>query len=171
MTLPQRFLSDALGRIKPSSTIAGQPKGAGSEGGRPRRDRAGRRRAGLRHPDFVKEAAIKAIREGKTKYTDPDGIPELKRAVAEKFARENKLDYKPSQISISAGGKSIIYHALLATLNAGDEVLIPTPYWVSYPDMALLCGGTPTFVEGHEAQGFKITPEALERAITPKTKC
>ena len=170
MPLPPDFLNRSLDRIKPSSTIAVSQKARALKA-------AGRDVIGLGAgepdfdtPDFIKDAAIQAIRDGRTKYTDPDGIPELKRAVAAKFARENGLDYTPSQISISVGGKGIIYHALLATLNPGDEVLIPAPYWVSYPDMALLCGGTPVHIVGSEADGFKISPAALERAITRKTK-
>ena len=121
-------------------------------------------------PDFVKEAAIKAIHDGRTKYTDPDGMPQLKRAVADKFARENGLEYAPSQVHVAPGGKAVIYNALLATLSPGDEVVIPTPYWVSYPDMALLAGGEPVFAHATEADGFKLRPEALEAAITPRTK-
>jgi aspartate aminotransferase len=170
LPLPSQFLSDALGRISPSATIAISQKARALKAAGKDVIGLGAGEPDFDTPDFVKEAAIKAIRDGKTKYTDPDGIPELKRAVAEKFARENGLDYKPSQISVSVGGKAIIYHALLATLNAGDEVVIPAPYWVSYPDMTQLCGGTPVHIEGREDNGFKITPEALERAITRKTK-
>ncbi|OYX02431.1 MAG: aspartate aminotransferase [Caulobacter vibrioides] len=121
-------------------------------------------------PDNIKNAAIKAIQDGKTKYTDPDGMPELKAAICAKFKRENGLEYKPSQIHVAPGGKPVIYNALVATLNPGDEVIIPAPYWVSYPDMTLLAGGTPVSVETTAESGFKITPAALEAAITPKTK-
>ncbi|HEY1979114.1 MAG TPA: pyridoxal phosphate-dependent aminotransferase, partial [Xanthobacteraceae bacterium] len=117
------------------------------------------------------EAAIKAIRDGKaSKYTAVDGIAELKAAVSRKFKRENKLDYKPSQIIIGTGGKQVLYNALIATINPGDEVIIPAPYWVSYPDMVLLAGGTPVEVVTTMESGFKMKPEDLENAITPKTK-
>ncbi|HEX6114264.1 MAG TPA: pyridoxal phosphate-dependent aminotransferase [Geminicoccaceae bacterium] len=121
-------------------------------------------------PDNVKAAAIAAIDAGQTKYTAVDGTPELKAAIAKKFARENGLDYRPDQISVGAGGKQIIYNALMATLNPGDEVIIPAPYWVSYPDMTLLAGGTPVIVRCPEQTGFKLQPEDLEQAITPRTK-
>ncbi|MGB6755501.1 MAG: pyridoxal phosphate-dependent aminotransferase, partial [Xanthobacteraceae bacterium] len=122
-------------------------------------------------PENIKEAAIKAIRDGKAaKYTAVDGIAELKAAVSKKFKRENALDYKPSEIIIGTGGKQVLYNALIATLNPGDEVIIPAPYWVSYPDMVLLAGGTPVEVVTTMKSGFKMQPEDLERAITPKTK-
>ena len=121
-------------------------------------------------PDTIKEAAIKAIRDGKTKYTDNDGMPELKQAVCAKFARENQLAYKPSQINISPGGKAVIFNAMVASLDPGDEVIIPTPYWVSYPDMVLLAGGVPTFVATTAENGFKIRAQDLEAAITPRTR-
>ncbi|MDR3496515.1 MAG: pyridoxal phosphate-dependent aminotransferase [Ancalomicrobiaceae bacterium] len=164
------FLSDSLSRIKPSATIAvtnkaRELKAAGKDviglgAGEPDFDT----------PDNIKEAAIKAIRDGKTKYTAVDGIPELKAAIVAKFQRENGLSYKPSQISVGVGGKQVLYNALLATLNPGDEVIIPAPYWVSYPDIVLLGGGTPVFVETSLATSFKLAPEALEAAITPNTK-
>ncbi|SHO65066.1 aspartate aminotransferase [Pseudoxanthobacter soli DSM 19599] len=164
------FIADALSRVKPSATIAVTNKAAELK-------RAGRDVIGLGagEPDFdtpenIKEAAIKAIRDGKTKYTAVDGIPELKEAIAAKFARENNLAYKPSQVSVSNGGKQVLYNALVATLNPGDEVIVPAPYWVSYPEMVLLCGGTPVVVSAGAENGFKITAEALEAAITPKTK-
>lgn len=121
-------------------------------------------------PDNIKAAAIKAIQDGVTKYTDPDGTPELKAAICAKLKRENGLDYKPSQVHVAPGGKPVIYNALLATLSPGDEVLIPAPYWVSYPDMALLAGGEPVIVSTTVEDGFRLKPEALERAITPRTK-
>jgi aspartate aminotransferase len=121
-------------------------------------------------PDSVKEAAIAAIWAGKTKYTAVDGTPELKAAVAAKFARENGLEYRTDEISVAAGGKQIIYNALMASLDPGDEVVVPAPYWVSYPDMVLLAGGIPVFVDCPEETGFKLGPEDLERAITPRTK-
>ena len=121
-------------------------------------------------PDHVKEAAIAAIHAGQTKYTAVDGTPELKAAIAAKFDRENGLEYRTDEISVGAGGKQIIYNALMATLDPGDEVVIPAPYWVSYPDMTLLAGGTPVFVRCPEQAGFKLQPEDLEQAITPRTK-
>jgi len=164
------FLADSLSRIKPSATIAVTNKARELKA-------AGRDVIGLGagEPDFdtpdnIKEAAIKAIRDGQTKYTAVDGIPELKKAIVDKFARENGLVYKPSQVSVGTGGKQVLYNALLATLNPGDEVIIPAPYWVSYPDIVLLGGGTPVFVEAGIETGFKMTAAALEAAITPKTK-
>jgi aspartate aminotransferase len=121
-------------------------------------------------PDNIKEAAIRAIREGKTKYTDIDGTPELKAAICGKFARENGLTYSPAQVNVSPGGKPVIYNAMVASLNPGDEVVIPTPYWVSYPDMVLMAGGEPVFAPTSAEQGFKLTPEGLEAAITPATR-
>ncbi len=165
------FLADRLARIKPSATIAVTDKARALKA-------AGRDVIGLGagEPDFdtpenIKEAAIKAIREGKaSKYTAVDGIPELKAAIARKFKRENELTYKPSQIIVGTGGKQVLYNALVATINPGDEVIIPAPYWVSYPDMVLLAGGEPVEVVTTMESGFKMKPEALERAITPKTK-
>ena len=112
-------------------------------------------------PDNIKQAAIEAIKRGETKYTAVDGIPELKRAVAEKFKRENGLTYKPSEITVGSGGKQVLYNALLATLDPGDEVIIPSPYWVSYPDIVLLAGAEPVIVETKVEDGFKLTPQAL----------
>jgi aspartate aminotransferase len=165
------FLADQVMRIKPSATIAVTDKARALKA-------AGRDVIGLGagEPDFdtpdnIKEAAIKAIRDGKaSKYTAVDGIAELKAAVSRKFKRENKLDYKPSQIIIGTGGKQVLYNALIATINPGDEVIIPAPYWVSYPDMVLLAGGTPVEVVTTMESGFKMKPEDLENAITPKTK-
>ncbi len=165
------FLADRIARIKPSATIAVTDKARALKA-------AGRNVIGLGagEPDFdtpdnIKEAAIKAIRGGKaSKYTAVDGIPELKAAIARKFKRENALAYKPSQIIVSTGGKQVLYNALVATINPGDEVIIPAPYWVSYPDMVLLAGGEPVAVATTMESGFKLKPEALERAITPKTK-
>ena len=121
-------------------------------------------------PDHVKAAAIEAIRSGKTKYTEVDGIPELKQAVAAKFRRDNGLTYKTSEISVGPGGKAVIYNALVATLNPGDEVVIPAPYWVSYPDMTKLAGGEPMIAAADAADGFRLRPEALDAAITPRTR-
>src|SRR5271154_4252112 len=165
------FLADQIMRIKPSATIAVTDKARALKA-------AGRDVIGLGagEPDFdtpdnIKLAAIRAISEGKTsKYTAVDGMAELKAAVSRKFKRENELDYKPSQIIVGTGGKQVLYNALVATLNPGDEVIIPAPYWVSYPDMVLLAGGTPVEVVTTMASGYKMKPEDLERAITPKTK-
>ncbi|MGI8839646.1 MAG: pyridoxal phosphate-dependent aminotransferase [Caulobacteraceae bacterium] len=121
-------------------------------------------------PDTIKQAAVEAIWVGKTKYTDVDGIPELKAAVCAKFARENGLSYTPAQINVSPGGKAVIYNALVASLNGGDEVIVPAPYWVSYPDMVLLAGGTPVFVPTAAERGFKMAPADLEAAIGPRTR-
>jgi aspartate aminotransferase len=165
------FLADRLSRIKPSATIAVTDKARALKA--TGRDVIG---LGAGEPDFdtpenIKEAAVKAIRDGKaSKYTAVDGIPELKAAVARKFQRENGLAYKPSQIIVSTGGKQVLYNALIATINPGDEVIIPAPYWVSYPEMVLLAGGEPVAVTATMESGFKMAPEALERAITPKTK-
>jgi aspartate aminotransferase len=165
------FLADSLQRIKPSATIAVTDKARALK-------LAGRDVIGLGagEPDFdtpdnIKEAAIRAIREGRaSKYTNVDGLAELKAAVVAKFKRENGLDYKPSQISVGTGGKQVLYNAFVATLNPGDEVIIPAPYWVSYPDMVLLAGGKPVPVVATAESGFKLKPEQLERAITPRTK-
>ena len=164
------FLSDSLTRVKPSATIAVTTRAAELKA-------AGRDIIGLGagEPDFdtpqnIKDAAIAAINAGKTKYTAVDGIPELKQAICAKFARENGLTYTPAQISVGTGGKQTLYNALVATLNAGDEVIIPAPYWVSYPDMVLLAGGEPVVIEGRLQTGYKITAAMLEAAITPKTK-
>ncbi|MBX9802829.1 MAG: pyridoxal phosphate-dependent aminotransferase [Caulobacteraceae bacterium] len=162
--------SSALARVKPSATLAVTARAR--ELKREGRDVIG---LGAGEPDFdtpenIKEAAIAAIRRGETKYTDVDGLPELKAAVAAKFARENGLTYAVNQIHVAPGGKTVIYNALLATLSPGDEVIVPAPYWVSYPDMVLLAGGEPVRVVGHEADGFKLKPAALEAAITSRTK-
>ncbi|GGB74390.1 pyridoxal phosphate-dependent aminotransferase [Henriciella pelagia] len=163
-------LSRAVERVQPSATIAVTTKANEMK-------RAGINVIGLGAgepdfdtPDHVKEAAIKAIQDGKTKYTPADGIPELKEAICAKFKRDNDLDYKPSQINVSPGGKAVLYNAFMATLNPGDEVIVPAPYWVSYPDMALLAGGTPVFVQCGPNSNYKLSPEALESAITPNTK-
>jgi aspartate aminotransferase len=162
--------SSALKRVKPSATLAVDAKARalvaegknviGLSAGQPDFDT----------PDNIKEAAIAAIRAGKTKYTDVDGTPELKDAVAAKFKRENGLEYKRSQIHVAPGGKAVLFNALMATLSPGDEVIVPAPYWVSYPDMVLMAGGEPVVVIGPEENGFKLAPEALEAAITPRTK-
>ena len=164
------FLSDTLARVKPSPTIAVTTKAAElkAEG----RDVIG---LGAGEPDFdtpqnIKEAAKAAIDAGKTKYTAVDGIAELKAAICAKFKRDNGLDYTPAQVTIGTGGKQVLYNALMATLNPGDEVVIPAPYWVSYPDMVLLAGGEPVVAKASAETAYKLTPEALEAAITPKTK-
>ncbi|KPP85596.1 MAG: aspartate aminotransferase [Rhodobacteraceae bacterium HLUCCO07] len=164
------FLSDTLSRVKPSPTIAvsnlaAELKAQGKDviglgAGEPDFDT----------PDHIKAAGIAAIEAGKTKYTAVDGISELKQAICAKFKRDNGLDYAPDQVSVGTGGKQILYNALMATLNPGEEVVIPAPYWVSYPDMVLLAGGTPVPVEATLENSFKLTPDQLEAAITPKTK-
>ena len=163
-------LSDALARVKPSATIAVTTKSAELK-------RAGHDVIGLGagEPDFdtpdnIKDAAIDAIRTGKTKYTPADGIPELKEAICAKFARENGLTYKPSQVHVAPGGKPVIYNALLATLNPGDEVIVPAPYWVSYPEMVLMAGGEPVIAPCGPNSNYKLTPEALDAVITPRTR-
>ena len=162
--------SAALARVKPSATIAVSAKARALAA-------AGRDIIGLGagEPDFdtpdnIKAAAIKAINDGQTKYTDADGMPALKKAIVDKFARENGLTYDVNQIHVAPGGKPVIFNAVVATLNPGDEVIIPAPYWVSYPDMALLAGGEPVFVTAEEVDGFKLRPEVLEAAITPRSK-
>ncbi|MFT5785333.1 MAG: aspartate aminotransferase [Ascidiaceihabitans sp.] len=165
-----KLLSDTLDRVKPSPTIAVTNKAAEMKA-------AGHDVIGLGagEPDFdtpqhIKDAAVVAIAMGKTKYTAVDGIAELKQAICAKFKRDNNLDYTPAQVSVSSGGKQVLYNALMATLNEGDEVVIPAPYWVSYPDMVLLAGGTPVVAEASIQTGYKLTADQLEAAITPKTK-
>ncbi|MGD9980283.1 MAG: pyridoxal phosphate-dependent aminotransferase [Hyphomonadaceae bacterium] len=163
-------VSEALKRVKPSATMAMSAKARAlkSEGrdcialsqGEPDFDT----------PDNIKDAAARAMREGKTKYTDVDGIPELKDAIVAKFKRENGLEYARAQINVSPGGKPVIFNAWMATINPGDEVIIPAPYWVSYPDMAIMCGATPVLIDTRLEHGFKVQPEALAKAITPHTK-
>ncbi|PTS76115.1 aspartate aminotransferase [Sphingomonas sp. HMWF008] len=162
--------SAALARIKPSPTLAItsrvlELKRAGVDviglgAGEPDFDT----------PDFVKEAAIKAIRDGQTKYTNVDGTPELKAAIVAKFARDNELHYTPDQVTVNVGGKHTLFNAIVATVDVGDEVIVPAPYWVSYPDVVLFAGGTPVFVAAGPEQGYKLRPEQLEAAITPRTK-
>jgi len=164
------FLSATLDRVKPSPTIAVTTKAQELKAGG--RDVIG---LGAGEPDFdtpqnIKDAGVAAICEGKTKYTAVDGIPELKAAICAKFKRDNDLTYTPAQVTVGTGGKQVLYNAFMATLNAGDEVIIPAPYWVSYPDMVLLGGGEPVFIKGVMEQGYKITAAQLEAAITPKTK-
>jgi aspartate aminotransferase len=165
------LLKDSLSRIKPSATMAVTDKARALKA--VGRDVIG---LGAGEPDFdtpdnIKQAAIKAIQSGKaSKYTAVEGLAELKAAVVAKFKRENQLDYQTNQIIISTGGKQVLYNALCVTLNPGDEVIIPAPYWVSYPDMVLLAGGEPVFVPSTMENGFKMKPADLERAITPRTK-
>ena len=164
------FLADMLARVKPSPTIAVTNKARELKAGG--RDVIG---LGAGEPDFdtpenIRAAAKRAIDAGHTRYTAVDGIPELKAAIVRKFKRENELEYKASQVSVGTGGKQVIYNALAVTLNAGDEVIVPAPFWVSYPDMVLLAGGTPVSVPTKLERGFKLEPEALDKAITPKTK-
>jgi aspartate aminotransferase len=164
------FISDTLSRIQPSATIAATQKARdlkaqgvdviGLGAGEPDFDT----------PDNIKEAAIEAIRRGETKYTAVDGIPELKQAICAKFKRENGLAYEPAQAFVAPGGKPILFNAMIATLNPGDEVIIPAPYWVSYPDIVALAGGTPVPVATTIENNFKLTEADLEAAITPKTK-
>ena len=168
--LPARFFADSVNRISPSQTIAmatkaRELKAKGRDvislsAGEPDFDT----------PDNIKEAAVRALKEGKTKYTDVDGIPELKAAIAAKFKRENGLDYRPSQVSVGTGGKQVLYNALLCTLNPGDEVVIPAPCWVSYADIVLVGGGKPVFANCKIEDGYRLRPEVLEKAITPRTK-
>jgi len=164
------FLSATLDRVKPSPTIAVTNKARELKA-------AGRDVIGLGagEPDFdtpqhIKDAAVRAIDAGQTKYTAVDGIPELKEAICAKFKRDNGLDYTPAQVSVGTGGKQILYNALMATLNPGDEVVIPAPYWVSYPDMVKLAGGEPVVAAATLENAFKLTPDQLEAAITPRTK-
>lgn len=164
------FIADRLGRIKPSPTIAISAKARELKA-------AGGDVIGLSagEPDFdtpphIIEAAIDAMKRGDTRYTDPDGTPELKDAICRKFKRDNNLDYARNQITVGTGGKQVLYNALMATLNPGDEVIIPAPYWVSYPDMVLLAEGEPVIVPCPQEMDFKLQPEDLEKAITSKTK-
>ena len=164
------FLADVLSRVKPSATIAVTQKARELKA--KGRDVIG---LGAGEPDFdtpdnIKNAAIDAIRRGETKYPPVSGIMPLREAIAAKFKRENNLDYRPEQTIVGTGGKQILFNALMATLNAGDEVIIPRPYWVSYPEMVAICGGTSVFADTSIDNGFKLTPEVLEKAITPKTK-
>ncbi|MEN8659135.1 pyridoxal phosphate-dependent aminotransferase [Marivita sp.] len=164
------FLSDTLARVSPSPTVAVSQKAMELKAAGHDVIGLGAGEPDFDTPDNIKAAAIAAIEAGKTKYTAVDGIPEVKQAICAKFKRENGLEYTPSQVAVSTGGKQVLYNALLATLNPGDEVIIPAPYWVSYPDMVRLGGGEPVIVETTLEDGFRISPEALEAAITPKTK-
>ncbi len=164
------FIADSLNRIQPSATIAISSKAMELKA-------AGKDVIGLAagEPDFdtpenIKQAAVAALKAGKTKYTPVDGIPELKQAICDKFKRDNGLDYTPAQVNVGTGGKQVLFNALLATINPGDEVIIPAPYWVSYPDIVLLAGGVPVTVDATAEFNFKLQPDVLEAAITDKTK-
>ena len=173
-TVTAPALADAIARrlsaIKPSATIAVTSKAAELKAAGQDVIGLGAGEPDFDTPDHVKQAAVEAIWSGKTKYTPAPGTASLKQAVIDKFRRENGLEYGPDQVIINCGGKHTIFNAFLATLDPGDEVIIPAPYWVSYPDMALLAEGKPVIVETREADGFKLSPEALEAAITPRTK-
>ena len=164
------FIADALARVKPSPTIAVTSKARALRAAGHDVIGLGAGEPDFDTPDNIKRAAIAAIERGETKYTDVDGIPELKQAVVSKFARENGLEYTTAEVTVGTGGKQVLYNALMATVNPGDEVLIPAPYWVSYPDMVLLAGGDPVSIPTTLESGFKLTPEALAAAITPRTK-
>ena len=164
------ILAKRLSRIKPSPTIAVTQKARELKAAGRDVISLGAGEPDFDTPDHIKQAATDAIARGETKYTAVDGIPELKQAISDKFKRDNGLDYAPNQITVGTGGKQILYNALMATVDDGDEVIIPAPYWVSYPDMVLLAGGEPVFVTCPQNNGFKLRPEDLEAAITPKTK-
>ncbi|HWB45069.1 MAG TPA: pyridoxal phosphate-dependent aminotransferase [Hyphomicrobiaceae bacterium] len=164
------FFSDSVNRISPSQTIAMATKARELQAQGKQVISLSAGEPDFDTPDNIKEAAVRALKEGKTKYTDVDGIPELKAAIVAKFKRENGLEYKTSQISVGTGGKQVLYNALLCTLNPGDEVVIPAPYWVSYADIVLLGNGKPVSANCRIEDGFRLTPEALDTAITPKTK-
>lgn len=164
------LIASRLGRIKPSPTIAVTTKAAELKAAGKDVIGLGAGEPDFNTPDFIIEAAYSAAKAGQTKYTAVDGSPALKDAIIAKFKRENNLTYTRDQITVGTGGKQVLYNALMATLNTGDEVIIPAPYWVSYPDMTLLAEGTPVFIECGEDSGFKLRAEQLEAAITPKTK-
>ena len=164
------IVSNSLKRIKPSPTIAVTQKARELKASGKDIIGLGAGEPDFDTPDNIKQAAIQAIKDGDTKYTAVDGTPALKDAIIKKFKRENNLNYQIDQITVGAGGKHVIYNAMMATLNEGDEVVVPAPYWVSYPDMVLLAGGIPVILECNEKQGFKINPSELEKTITKKTK-
>ena len=164
------IISDSLKRIKPSPTIAVTQKARELRAAGKDVIGLGAGEPDFDTPDNIKNAAIKAIKSGDTKYTAVDGTPSLKKAIIAKFKRENKLSYSTDQITVGTGGKQVLYNAFMATLNKGDEVIIPAPFWVSYPDMVLLAGGKPKIVECTEQEGFKLTPSKLKKVITKKTK-
>ncbi|MDP6813205.1 MAG: pyridoxal phosphate-dependent aminotransferase [Alphaproteobacteria bacterium] len=164
------FLADSLARVKPSATIAVSDKARDLKAAGRDVISLGAGEPDFDTPDNIKQAAIRAIEAGDTKYTNVGGTADLKAAIAAKFKRDNGLDYSAEQIIVGTGGKQVLYNALIATINPGDEVIIPAPYWVSYPDMVLLAGGEPVIVDVTAEDGFRMRPEDLERAITPKTK-
>ena len=164
------IVSNSLKRIKPSPTIAVTQKARELKASGKDIIGLGAGEPDFDTPDNIKQAAIQAIKDGDTKYTAVDGTPALKNAIIKKFKRENNLNYQIDQITVGAGGKHVIYNAMMATLNERDEVVVPAPYWVSYPDMVLLAGGIPVILECNEKQGFKINPSELEKTITKKTK-
>ena len=164
------IVSNTLKRIKPSPTIAVTSKARELRAAGKDVIGLGAGEPDFDTPDNIKEAAIEAIKKGDTKYTAVDGTPVLKKAIQAKFKRENGLSYDINQITVGTGGKQVLYNAFMATINKGDEVVIPAPYWVSYPDMVLLAGGNPVILECNEKQGFKINPSELEKSITKKTK-
>jgi len=164
------IISDSLKRIKPSPTIAVTQKARELRAAGKDVIGLGAGEPDFDTPDNIKEAAIKAIRDGDTKYTPVDGTPKLKKAIIDKFKRENHLDYSVDQITVGTGGKQVLYNTFMATLNKGDEVIIPAPFWVSYPDMVLLAGGKPKIVKCTEKEGFKLTAKKLKKAISKKTK-
>ncbi|MEO3385206.1 pyridoxal phosphate-dependent aminotransferase [Mesorhizobium sp. CAU 1741] len=164
------FLADALSRVKPSATIAVTQKARDLKAKGRNVISLGAGEPDFDTPDNIKDAAVEAIRRGETKYPPVSGIAPLREAIAAKFKRENNLDYKPEQTIVGTGGKQILFNAFMATLNPGDEVIIPRPYWVSYPEMVAICGGTSVFADTSIDNGFKLTAAVLEQAITPKTK-
>ena len=164
------LLSDNLARIKPSPTLAVSAKAAELRAAGKNVIGLGAGEPDFDTPDHIKEAAVEAMRAGQTKYTKVDGTPEVKAAIQEKFRRENSLEYAPDQITVNCGGKHTIFNTMMATLNPGDEVIIPRPFWVSYPDIVLIAGGVPVFVDTSIDTGFKMSPADLEAMITPKTK-
>ena len=164
------IISDSLKRIKPSPTIAVTQKARELRAAGKDVIGLGAGEPDFDTPDNIKNAAIRAIKGGDTKYTAVDGTPALKKAIAKKFKRENKLNYSTAQITVGTGGKQVLYNTFMATLNKGDEVIIPAPFWVSYPDMVLLAGGKPKIVKCTEQEGFKLTAKKLKKAITKKTK-
>ena len=164
------IISDSLKRIKPSPTIAVTQKARELRAAGKDVIGLGAGEPDFDTPDNIKNAAIKAIKSGDTKYTAVDGTPALKKAIVDKFKRENKINYTTDQITVGTGGKQVLYNAFMATLNKGDEVIIPAPFWVSYPDMVLLAGGKPKIVKCTEEEGFKLTANKLKKAITKKTK-
>ena len=164
------IISNNLKRIKPSPTIAVTTKAREMRASGKDVIGLGAGEPDFDTPDNVKEAAIEAIKKGDTKYTAVDGTPDLKKAIVEKFKRENNLNYTTDQITVGTGGKQVIYNTFMATLNKGDEVIIPAPFWVSYPDMVLLAGGTPKIIKCEEKEGFKLSAKKLEKAISKKTK-